>query len=230
MKKCFAACIILLFLHIQLKGQERRDSIQLRKMQSQTIVDNDTAHWVKNEKIDLGKDAEVKTEPFKPNPTKAVIYSAIFPGLGQIYNKKYWKLPIIYGGYLGLSYAITWNGRYYNDYSSAYRGISGSDPRTNHESWSPFAPGYNPNQITDSQIEYLKSSFRRKRDFYRRNRDLAIIGAIAIYAACMIDAYVDAHLFDFDMSPDLSFRVEPVIMIDPLYSTRSFGLQCNIKF
>ena len=72
----------------------------------------DSASQVKTKEIDM--------EPFKPNPTKAVIFSAILPGLGQIYNKAYWKLPIVYGGFMGCIYAITWNNRNYKDYSAAY--------------------------------------------------------------------------------------------------------------
>lgn len=72
----------------------------------------DSASRVKGKEIDM--------KPFKPNPTKAVILSAILPGLGQIYNKAYWKLPIVYGGFMGCIYAITWNNKNYKDYSTAY--------------------------------------------------------------------------------------------------------------
>ena len=69
----------------------------------------------------------LNTKMFKPDPKKAVIYAIIFPGLGQVYNRKYWKLPIVYGGFLGFSYSIAWNGRYYTDYSNGYKDIMG-DP------------------------------------------------------------------------------------------------------
>jgi hypothetical protein len=174
-------------------------------------------------------------DTFKPDPARAVIYSAIFPGLGQIYNRKYWKLPIIYGGFIGLSYGISWNGRYYNDYSAAYRSIAGENPRENYYGgWGSFYPGRDPDELTDSQIENLKAAFRRKKDFYRRNRDLCIISAVGVYLVCMVDAYVDAQLFDFEISPDLSMRVEPVVMQSfaalPTASGRSIGVQCSIRF
>ncbi|NDW18439.1 hypothetical protein D0T53_05850 [Dysgonomonas sp. 216] len=201
----------------------------------QDSIINDTLNWVKSEKVDLPPEATIEIKPFKPDPTKAVIYSAIFPGLGQIYNRKYWKLPIVYGGFLGLTYAISWNGGYYNDYSSVYRAIMVENPRNNYQSWLSMAPSSianmeDPTMITDSQIDWLRSSYKRQRDFYRRNRDLAIIGAVALYAVCMIDAYVDAHLFDFNMSPDLSMRIEPVIMNQTQHSSKSLGVQCSLKF
>lgn len=168
----------------------------------------------------------IESKVFKPNPTKAVIYSAIFPGLGQIYNRKYWKLPIVYGGFLGFSYAIAWNGRYYTDYSNGYKDIMGDDPTK--DSWKNFLPyGKDPETIDK---EWLKTVLKRRKDFYRRYRDLSIIGTIGMYALCMLDAYVDAQLFDFDMSPDLSFRVEPTIIQKTDYLANSFGLQCSFSF
>ena len=168
----------------------------------------------------------LESKIFKPNPTKAVIYSAIFPGLGQIYNRKYWKLPIVYGGFLGFSYAISWNGRYYTDYSNGYKDIMDDDPAT--DSWKNFLP-YGQNPETADQ-EWLKTVLKRRKDFYRRYRDLSIIGTVAMYALSMVDAYVDAQLFDFDMSQDLSFRVEPVIIKKTDYLANSFGIQCSFHF
>ncbi len=145
----------------------------------------------------------LESKVFKPNPTRAVIYSAIFPGLGQIYNRKYWKLPIVYGGFLGFSYAITWNGKYYTDYSNGYKDIMDEDPETN--SWKNFLPyGVDPETVDKA---WLTSVMKRRKDFYRRYRDLSIIGTVAMYALSMLDAYVDAQLFDFNISSDLSLRV-----------------------
>lgn len=163
---------------------------------------------------------------FKPNPTKAVIYAAIFPGLGQIYNRKYWKLPIVYGGFLGFTYAITWNGRYYTDYSNGFKDITDEDPAT--DSWKNFLPyGQDPETVDK---EWLTTVMKRRKDFYRRYRDLSIIGTVAMYALSIVDAYVDAQLFDFNISPDLSMRVEPVIIRQNEYLANSVGFQCSISF
>lgn len=192
----------------------------------------DTLVWI-DDQVELDKSTEkvlMKKEPFKPDPTKAVIYSAIFPGLGQIYNRRYWKLPIVYGGVLGLVYAITWNGRMYSDYTKAYKAIMSDDYIAKKSDYSGIFPAdVDPASWTDSQLQSYRDNIRRRRDFNRRNRDLSIIGAVALYALCMIDSYVDAQLYDFNMSPDLSFRVEPRIGLDD-FSQISFGLQCSIRF
>ncbi|MCC8146379.1 MAG: DUF5683 domain-containing protein [Bacteroidales bacterium] len=160
---------------------------------------------------------EIK-ERFVPDPTKAVIYSAIFPGLGQIYNRKYWKLPIVYGGFIGCVYAITWNNKTYTDYRNAYRDIMDDDPNTN--SWQ----SYGRNE------ESLKPILKRRRDNFRRYRDLSCFIAVGLYAVCMIDAYVDAQLFEFDISQDLSMRVDPVLFDRTAQNSRAVGFQCSFTF
>lgn len=162
---------------------------------------------------------------FKPNPKKAVIYSAIFPGLGQIYNRRYWKLPIIYGGFIGLTYAISWNGGMYSDYSQAYKDLASG----NGDSWKNVISSTYWTSVESNPQAYI-SQMKRQKDNFRRNRDLAIICTVGLYALCMLDAYVDAQLYDFDISPDLSMRVEPVLFEPTMYSKRSVGLQCSINF
>ncbi len=166
---------------------------------------------------------------FKPNPKKAVIYSAIFPGLGQIYNRKYWKLPIVYGGFLGCAYAITWNSTQYDGYKQAYNDITDNDPNTN--SWQNYLRyGMNPSDLSPSDMDWYTNAFKNKKDFFRRNRDLSYIVTVGMYALCMLDAYVDAQLFDFDINPELSMKVEPVFFEKSAFNSRSVGLQCSIKF
>ena len=169
----------------------------------------------------------LKMPKFSPDPTKAVIYSAIFPGLGQIYNRKYWKLPIVYGGFLGCIYAISFNSRYYKDYSNAYLDyqayIKGDLTAV---SWQNVLP-YNY-EISDSQ--WFSGVLKRKKDFYRRYRDLSYIVSVGLYVICMIDAYVDAHLFNFDISPDLAFKIEPMFFDRTHYNDRSIGLCCSFSF
>lgn len=191
----------------------------------------DTVSWV-DDKMEIDKSTQKlleSTKPFKPDPTKAVLYSAIFPGLGQIYNQKYWKLPIVYGGFIGFVYAITWNGRLYNDYTDAYTAIMSDNWQEQSDVWLPFfQKGVTVEQVSE-RLDTYRTSFKSRRDFTRRNRDLSIIGAIALYALCMIDAYVDAQLYDFDISPNLSFRVEPRVGLD-VFSQKTIGVQCSVKF
>ena len=172
---------------------------------------------------------------FKPDPTKAVIYSAIFPGLGQVYNRKYWKLPIVYGSFMGFAYAISWNNKNLQDCTDAYRDLTfdlanfGSDePEHWHQSWQNFvSAGVDPSTRFNDNF---RTQLRRWRDYYRRNRDLSIIMTVGFYLICMADAYVDAQLFDFDISPDLSLHIEPVFSPGTAFSPRVYGLTCSIKF
>jgi hypothetical protein len=167
---------------------------------------------------------------FKPDPNKAIIYSAIFPGLGQIYNRKYWKLPIVYGGFLGCVYAFTWNGNQYTGYKNAYNDFTDKNDAT--RSWEAYVPySWGKQEEWDSQRnDYFTRSLQSKKDFYRRNRDLSYIVTVGVYAICMIDAYVDAQLFDFDISPDLTLRLDPVILPQTANNGRTFGFQCSLTF
>jgi hypothetical protein len=145
---------------------------------------------------------------FRPNPRKAWIYSAIFPGLGQAYNRKYWKIPIVYGGFAGFAYAISWNNGYFRDYQAAFMDIRDTNPDTNR--WHNFLPyGVDPESIDKERFGRL---LEQRRDFYRHYRDMSIILAFGLYFLAMVDAYVDSQLFDFDMSPDLSMRFAPTII------------------
>lgn len=161
---------------------------------------------------------------FVPNPTKATWLALVFPGGGQIYNRKYWKLPIIYGGFAGCAYALSWNGKMYKDYSQAYMDIMDNNPNTN--SFEDLLP---PNSNYDT--EQLKEVLRKRKDTYRRYRDLSIFAFIGVYLISVIDAYVDAELSNFDITPDLSMKVEPTIIDNRFQSgSRSVGVQCSLRF
>lgn len=170
----------------------------------------------------------VSTKSFKPSPKKAVLYSAIFPGLGQIYNRKYWKLPIVYGGFMGCAYAIIWNNQYYNTYKQGFLDIMDDDETT--DSWKDVLSYWQKKDITPEKEKWLKEVFKKRKDYYRYYRDLSIIVAVGLYALCMIDAYVDAQLYDFDISPDLSMRVEPVVFQRNYFASNAIGLQCRFSF
>lgn len=188
----------------------------------------DVGLWQKTDTASLN----VRKVRFKPNPTRAVVYSAIFPGLGQIYNRKYWKLPIVYGGFMGFVYAVTWNNKNYRDYSRAYLHVMTDDPKkpeTWHTSWQDFVPaGRKPSNYINN--ENFRNNLKSGKDYYRRYRDLSIILTVAWYFLCMADAYVDAQLFDFDISKGLSMRFEPIIAPRTNYSPHLYGLNCSINF
>lgn len=168
---------------------------------------------------------------WRPDTKRAMWLALVLPGAGQIYNRKYWKLPIIYGGFVGCAYAMSWNNQMYHDYSQAYLDIMDDDPNTH--SYNQFL--HLGAQIDASNIERYKEIFRKRKDRYRRWRDMSMFVMIGVYAFSVIDAYVDASLSEFDISDDLSLRVEPTVINNnqrtrnPLRSS-TLGLQCSLTF
>lgn len=163
---------------------------------------------------------------FNPDPTRAVWMSVLFPGLGQVYNRRYWKLPIIVGGFMALGYGTSWNNGQYQDYSQAYRDLLDNDPSSN--SYMNFFP---PNTDEGSlDKSWLTNVMKSRKDFYRRNRDLCIICMVGVYLLCVVDAYVDASLAHFDISPDLSMDVAPTILVQPGHTKPGIGLHWAFTF
>jgi hypothetical protein len=167
---------------------------------------------------------------WKPDPQRALWLALVIPGGGQIYNRKYWKLPIVYGGFVGCIYAMTWNNMMYKDYSQAYLDIMDDDPTT--ASYNQFL--HLGRQITPQNEERYKQIFKSRKDKYRRWRDLSFFCLLGVYAISVIDAYVDAELSAFDISKDLSLKVRPTVIgsqttTNPLYAT-SLGVNCSINF
>jgi hypothetical protein len=202
---------IIILLVVDLKAEAQQVNIAIDSLQKSTPV-----------------------EKKKISPKKASIYAALFPGLGQIYNGKYWKLPIVYGGYVGLIYIFGWNNNNYSDYSQAYRTIahykSASEmPVADRTYLDNFIKNPSINLDNPSHFSYMTTSIKSGKDFYRRNRDLTIIAIAALHILSIIDASVDANLFDFDISDDLSMKIEPA----HIYSNGRnpvLGLNLALKF
>ncbi len=155
------------------------------------------------------------------SPNKATFYSAILPGLGQIYNQKYWKVPIIYAAFGGLIYYANYNNFVYNKYKDAYNIQLRID--NGEIGLEPEYPGASADNL------------KRQKDLWRRYRDMSFIGMGLVYVLQILDADVDAHLFDYNMSEDLSMRIEPVILYSNVYnyktnSSSTIGLRCSIRF
>ena len=168
---------------------------------------------------------------WRPDPKRALWLALVIPGGGQIYNRKYWKLPLVYGGFIGCAYAMNWNNTMYKDYSQAYLDLMDSDPGT--QSHNQFL--HLGSQITPANEERYKDIFKKRKDRYRRYRDMSFFVMVGVYALSVIDAYVDAELSVFDISKDLSLRVEPTIINNnPNHSlnpdAQSVGLQCSLHF
>lgn len=169
---------------------------------------------------------EERENVFNPDPTRAVWMSALCPGLGQVYNRRYWKIPIVVGGYLGLAYATSWNNNMLTDYTRGYRDLMDNDPDT--KSYMNFFPP--TTQESDLDKTWLKNVMQSRKNFYRRNRDLCIIAMVGVYFVAMVDAYVDASLSHFDISPDLSMDWAPTLLNDSRDTRPGIGLTCAITF
>ncbi|MBR0117443.1 MAG: hypothetical protein IKH02_10960 [Prevotella sp.] len=170
---------------------------------------------------------------WRPDPKRAMWLAIVLPGAGQIYNRKYWKLPIIYGGFVGCIYAMRWNNMMYNDYSRAFLDISDNNPAT--QSYNQFLHlGNRIDPNNENNETRYKSLFKKRKDYYRRYRDLSFFILIGVYALSVIDAYVDASLSDFDISKDLSLKVSPTVINNrtdrnPIKSS-AIGLHCSLNF
>ncbi len=166
---------------------------------------------------------------FKPDPIRALWLGLVIPGAGQFYNRKYWKLPIVYGGFLGCIYALTWNSQMLKDYSQAYLDIMDSDPNT--KSYEKMLPH---NYSIVGKEERFKSIFQHKKDFFRKYRDMSLFAFGGVYLLSVIDAYVDAELSTFDISRDLSLHLQPTFIeterIDIHRRNTCPGIQCILNF
>lgn len=192
------------------------------------------AHDTDSAKMAAVVDSVVKSAPtaraakakFIPDPKRALWLALVIPGAGQIYNRKYWKLPIFYGGFLGCTYALMWNQQMYRDYAQAYIDIMDNDPNTaSYKSMLP--PGYD----IAGQEDRFKTVFKNKKDRYRRWRDYAAFSFVGVYILSVIDAYVDAQLSVFDISKDLSMNVRPtVISVNGLKKSSAVGVGCGFNF
>lgn len=199
---------------------EQRNQQQLKELEAP--VDT-TALMLKDT---TQQELTIQKERFVPNPNRAVWMALVIPGAGQIYNRKYWKLPLVYGGFVGCAYALSWNGQMYKDYSQAYLDIMDDDPNT--KSYEDFLP---PSANISGQESRYQEIFRKRKDMYRRQRDLSIFCFIGVYLLSVIDAYVDAELSNFDISKDIGMKVEPALFNDGRSKTyNSVGLQCSFNF
>lgn len=176
---------------------------------------------------------ELKRKQWVPNPTKATWLALVIPGGGQIYNRKYWKLPIVYGGFAGCAYALTWNGKMYKDYQAAY--VDAVNEKWDSSSITDLLPPGYIDRVSHSQIT---ETLRKRKDTYRRWRDLSIFAFIGVYLISVVDAYVDAELSNFDIGSDLSMKVEPTLINNQTggyynpatLKDKSVGVQCSFRF
>lgn len=219
--------VILLFLAIAISfsvDAQQQEIIDSVPSNSEFVVLENNRFETKR----IVPDAEPnKWADFKPDPIRALWMGAIIPGYGQIINRKYWKLPIVYAGFLGCAYAITWNSSRYETYKSAYRDITDGNPNTN--SHIDILPNGLTLETYPGGISTYSSNLQSAYEQSRRYRDLSVIATVAYYGITLIDAYVDAHLLDYDISPDLSLNVRPALLHNVNTRSNSYGMQLNLK-
>ncbi|MCX7862360.1 MAG: DUF5683 domain-containing protein [Bacteroidales bacterium] len=158
---------------------------------------------------------QTDTVQSKHSPKLAATLSAIMPGLGQAYNKKYWKIPIIYGGMGTLAYLTYRNNKYYQDFRTAYKELSSTNPN-----------GY----YTMYNTTFTLSGLDAGKNYYRRYRDMFAIFTVGVYFLNIIDATVDAYLFDFDISDKLSLQIHPSFTPIPSSCTIEPELKICLNF
>ncbi|MCD4794161.1 MAG: hypothetical protein K8R54_13065 [Bacteroidales bacterium] len=196
--------IISLFILISSENFAQTDSIRVDTESDTLII--------------LEEDIIESENTNKKKPARAFLYSAVLPGLGQAYNTKYWKIPVVYSALGGVAFLFNYNNKQYNRFLDGYKELR------EHEIDST-------SQITiftdNPEIETIK----QYKDKFRRNRDLSALIFIVVYVLNFIDATVDAHLYDFDISDDLSFKIRPeVLPIYTLKNSNTIGLTFSFKF
>ena len=163
------------------------------------------------------------------SPHRASMYAAIFPGLGQAYNKQYWKIPLVFGGFGGVAYAISFNSERYNYYRGAYRDFIIRDPA--NKSYLDILKGTNIDEAyIYSNADWFQRYLNNSKQRFKRYRDLSYAGLVAWYLITIIDASIDAHFYYFDVSDDLSFQIDPTYMHINNDIGGAVGLQLRITF
>ncbi len=215
LRPCLGVFLMLTIFHVDITGQVEeniaRDSLKTDSANNalkMIIEKNDTSALVP---IDDLSDIPFEKTTIKievdRNPFRAWWYSALLPGLGQVYNKKAWKVPIIYTIFMGSFYLINDNNIKYQKYKYAYAEYEVTKQ----------APAWAPN--------YSQDQLKSRKDYFRRNRDLGIIMGSIMYLMNIVDASVDANLMDFDISDDLSLAVEPELKHAIIPQKSTFGLK-----
>ncbi len=146
------------------------------------------------------------------DPNKSAMLSAVLPGLGQIYNNQFWKVPLVYGGGILIGHYINYNHKIYNEMRNALIAEVDNDPLT----------------VNPYSNRFSETSLTRNRDYFRRNRDLLILIGSAFYLLNIVDAHVSAHLHEFEVNDNLSMTISPTIQSTPVIS-QVVGLSLSLR-
>lgn len=174
-----------------------------------------------------------KKRQFSPVPLKATMLSVAFPGLGQVYNRKYWKIPLVYAGFGALAYSISFYTTHYNDMMKAYQDFTDKVPET--ASYTRFVridpaeydPVLHPETYKPSTASWVEDGLLSAVDAYKKYRDLSYIGVAAWYLLSILDANVDASLFNFDIGKNLDLALSPACF--PVAGNSLAGINLSLK-
>ncbi|WP_421805136.1 DUF5683 domain-containing protein [Flagellimonas sp.] len=211
--------LLFSFLWFQLGFSQEEEKTENKKQPQQTQEVDSLAQNMKGKGVTF--EEVTKQENINPlAPSKAAFYSAILPGLGQIYNKRYWKAPIVWGAMGTGIYVYSFNNTEYRRARNAFkRRLAGFE---DDEFFDLNGDGVGP----DVSSEALQSA----QENTQRDRDLALVITIALYALNIIDANVDSHLKQYNVSDDLAVDFNPVIDINPFTNDLNYGMAMVIKF
>lgn len=216
------AILISLLTHIHCQNISKDSLILTRD------VTNEFNTTTNNKKtLNIRKELNDSVIKSRPSPTRVVWMGAIIPGYGQILNRSYWKVPLVYAGYLGCYFIVSSSSKTYESYRSAYRDIIDDNPKT--DSYLDILPAGTTLANYPGGESGLKNNLSSAYQQSRRNRDLTIIGSIAYYGIVLLEAYVDAQLFDFDISTDLSLHIRPTLLDNKLGMNRAAGFQLSLN-
>lgn len=150
---------------------------------------------------------------FKPETMRATMLAVAFPGLGQVYNRKIWKIPVVYVGFGALIYSVQFNSKNYTMYMKAYQDFTDNDPNTiSYQHLIAADPSSYDKVKQPNTYLYYQNAMLRMVDYYKRYRDLSYIGIAGWYLISILDANVDASLFNYDVTPNLNLTLLPMQM------------------
>lgn len=211
----FAIVLFLLATAHVVLAQQEADSV---------IIERDTIRAESEGTI------PIETYAARYDPRKAMLYAAVFPGAGQVYNKKYWKLPLVYGGFFGFGYAINANQKFYLQYKDQLFNLLNepASPKVNAEGYTALGNRVVGSDIVSPsglRVDQLRNAVNR----FRRDRDFSVLMTFIFYMMQMVDAHVDAHLKEFDVNPQLQVSLEPSLRNDAL-TGKTGGVALTLKF
>ncbi|MCQ2959913.1 MAG: DUF5683 domain-containing protein [Bacteroidales bacterium] len=217
MRKSFLISLFFLLCVSAFAQIDLRDSVDIQNGNQTT----DASIRIVDEALPVESSSSIEKTH---SPKTAALLSTVIPGAGQVYNGSWWKAPIIYAGFAGIGYGLSFYQDYYKSFKTAYNSYR-----------NPYlAQGLTPPADTILTVRgetgYSPVNVQQGRDFYRKYRDLCIIGVSVWYLVNILEAYTEAHLFDFDVSDDLSLHWEPAYYCAPVCRLNPSPLPSGVRF